>query len=75
MIITRETTVKEIMQERRDAAQVFLQHGVDVPLECDESIQDCNLELCDSMCHIDDVDALIRDLQKFFDTPSSSHGS
>lgn len=66
MIITRSTTVKEIMQANPEVAQVFLKHGVDVPLECDESIQDCELELCDSMCHIDDVDALIRDLQKFF---------
>ncbi len=66
MNITRSTTVKEIMQANPEVAQVFLKHGVDVPLECDESIQDCELELCDSMCHIDDIDALIRDLQKFF---------
>ena len=67
MIITRETTVKEIMEANPNAAEVFLQHGVDVPLECAESIQDCNLEICDSMCHLDDVDALIHDLQRFFD--------
>ncbi|MBX9880195.1 MAG: hypothetical protein K2Y22_17180 [Candidatus Obscuribacterales bacterium] len=72
MIITRETTVKEIMDACPDAAQVFLQHGVDVPLSCDESILDCNLELCDSMCHIDDVDALILDLQKFFDAAGTA---
>jgi hypothetical protein len=72
MIITRNTTVKEIMEARPDAASVFLKHGVDVPLECDESIQDCELELCDSMCHIDDIDALISDLEKFFATPVSS---
>lgn len=69
MIINRNTTVKEIMEARPDAAQVFLKHGVDVPLECDESIQDCELELCDSMCHIDDIDALIRDLQQFLEEP------
>lgn len=69
MNITRNTTVKEIMEARPDAASVFLKHGVDVPLECDESIQDCDLELCDSMCHIDDIEALISDLEKFFDTP------
>ena len=68
MIITKDTTVKEIMEARPGAAEVFLNHGVDVPLECDEGIQECNLELCDSMCHIDDVDALIKDLQKLFDT-------
>jgi|LakMenEpi03Aug12_release.lakeMendotaPanAssembly.Ray.scaffolds.fasta_scaffold283828_2 hypothetical protein len=68
MIITRETTVKEIMEEDPKAAELFLQHGVDVPLECAESIQDCNLEICDSMCHLDDVDALIEDLKKIFDS-------
>ena len=67
MNITRSTTVKEILAARPDAIEVFLQHGVDVPLECDESIHECELELCDSMCHIDDIDALIRDLQNFFD--------
>lgn len=72
MIITPNTTVKEIMEARPDAASVFLKHGVDVPLECDESIQDCELELCDSMCHIDDIDALISDLEKFFATPVSN---
>lgn len=72
MIITPNTTVKEIMEARPDAASVFLKHGVDVPLECDESIQDCELQLCDSMCHIDDIDALISDLEKFFATPVSN---
>jgi hypothetical protein len=67
MNITRSTTVKEVLAARPDAIEVFLQHGVDVPLECDESIHECELELCGSMCHIDDIDGLIRDLQNFFD--------
>lgn len=67
MIITRSTTVKEILAAYPDSIEVFLQHGVDVPLECDESIHECELELCDSMCHIDDIDGLIRDLQTFID--------
>jgi hypothetical protein len=70
VIITRNTTVKEILAARPDAIEIFLQHGVDVPSECDESIHECELELCDSMCHIDDIDGLIRDLQKFFDAGS-----
>jgi hypothetical protein len=69
MNITDSTTVKEILAERPDAVEVFLKHGVDVPLECDESIHECELQLCDSMCHIDDIDGLIRDLQAFFDAP------
>jgi hypothetical protein len=69
MTITRNTTVKEFMEARPDAASVFLKHGVDVPLECDESIQDYDLELCDSICHIDGIDTLISDLEKFFNTP------
>lgn len=67
MNITDNTTVREILAARPDALEVFLKHGVDVPLECDESVHDCELSICDSMCHIEDIDALIRDLQAFFD--------
>lgn len=68
MTIDQNTTVKDILEARPDAVKVFEKHGVDVPLECDESIQGCALMLCDSMCHLDDVGALIKDLQKLFDT-------
>jgi len=69
MIVTKSTTLKQILAERPDAVQVFLKHGVDIPSECDESVHDCELELCESMCHIDDIDALIRDVQAFMDAP------
>lgn len=75
MIITGNTTVKEILAARPDAVEVFLKHGVDVPLECDESIHECELQLCDSMCHIDDIDGLIRDLQIFLDAAPVGGGS
>lgn len=65
MQITIDTTVKNILDEYPDAVKVFEKHGVDVPLECDESILDTELAICDSMCHVDDLDALIRDLQSF----------
>lgn len=68
MLITTATTVKEILDTRPEAKEIFLQHGVDVPCECDESILDTELDLCDSMCHIDDLEALIKDLQKLFDS-------
>ncbi len=68
MLITRQTTVQSILDARPEAVQLFLQHGVDVPCECDESILDTELDLCDSMCHIDNLDALIADLQKLFDS-------
>jgi len=69
MIVTKSTTLRQILTERPDAIQIFLKHGVDVPSECDESVHDCELELCESMCHIDDIDALIRDVQAFMDAP------
>ena len=71
MQITVETTVKSILDQYPDAVKVFEQHGVDVPLECDESILDTELAICDSMCHIDDIDALIHDLQKFIEIKSA----
>lgn len=67
MQVTVETTVKSILDQYPEAVKVFEQHGVDVPLECDESILDTELEICDSMCHIDDLDGLIRDLQQYID--------
>ncbi len=65
MQITQETTVKSILDKYPDAVQVFLKHGVDVPSQCDESVLDTELSVCDSMCHVDDLDSLISDLQKF----------
>ena len=80
MIITRKTTVKEILEAAPDAVKVFEKHGVDVPLECDKSVHECGLHIsdgmshipCDSMCHIDNVDALIVDLQKYFASKTES---
>jgi len=71
MFITTETTVKSILDKCPDAVKVFEDHGVDVPLECDESILDTELAICDSMCHIDDLDALMKDLQTFVDGHTS----
>ncbi len=68
MIITRNTTVKEILEEAPHAVAVFAKYGVDVPISCDEGVHGCALEECESMCRIDDLDGLIVDLQKFFDS-------
>lgn len=71
MQITPEITLKTILDKYPDAVQVFSTHGVDIPSECDESVWDTQLELCESMCHIEDFDGLIRDLQKFVDAKGS----
>jgi hypothetical protein len=70
MLVTANTTVKSILDQYPEAVRVFEQHGVDVPLECDESVLDSELATCDSMCHIDDLNGLIKDLQKYIDTQS-----
>lgn len=67
MQISEDTTVKSILDAYPEAVSGFLEHGVDVPSECDESILDTELSICDSMCHVDDLNGLIRDLQKFID--------
>ncbi len=68
MEITSATTVKSILDAYPEAVSVFLKHGVDIPSECDESILDTELVDCESMCHIDDLDGLIRDLQMLVNT-------
>lgn len=72
MIITRKTTVKEILEEAPTATEVFAQHCVDLSVTCDEAVHGCELEVCESMCRIDDLDALIVDLQKFLDSGAES---
>lgn len=72
MQITEQTTVKSILDAHPDAVEVFLKHGVDVPSECDESILDAELAICDSMCHVDDLDGLMKDLQKFIDAKAAT---
>lgn len=61
------STVKEILEQAPETLKIFEKHGVDVPLECAESILDTELEICESMCHIDDLPDLIKDLQEYFD--------
>ncbi|CAN5510257.1 hypothetical protein BH11CYA1_BH11CYA1_14540 [soil metagenome] len=63
--ITEETTVKDIFAAYPGIGVIFENHGVSVPTQCDESILDTELGICDSMCHVDDLDALMRDLQLF----------
>ena len=62
MIITPNTTLKEILDKKPQAVSIFLKHGCDVNSECDESIHDTELELCESMCHLDDLDGLLESL-------------
>jgi hypothetical protein len=71
MMITPSTTVREIVEKNPEAFKIFLEHGVDVKSECDESLWDTELELCESMCHIDNINGLIADLQKLFDSTAS----
>lgn len=70
MQITTETTVKSLLDQYPEAVQVFQKHGVELSLECDESVWDTPLSVCDSMCHIDDIDALITDLQNYVNSKS-----
>ncbi len=65
MDITIETTVKSILDAFPDAPKIFEKHGVYIEQECDESILDTELAVCDSMCHIDDLDSLINDLREY----------
>ena len=70
--ITEGTTVKDILEACPGAVVVFENHGVSVTSQCDESILDTELGICDSMCHIDDLDALMRDLQLFVNTKTGA---
>lgn len=68
MKITPDTLVSEVLEARPDATKVFEKHGVHVTLEC-SGVLDNPLDLCETMCGIDDFTAFMNDLQAFMETP------
>ncbi|MBK9143465.1 MAG: hypothetical protein IPM23_13260 [Candidatus Melainabacteria bacterium] len=65
MIVTRNTTVREVIETNRDALAIFEKHGVCVEDECPDAVLDFEIEDCEDMCHIDDIDQLVADLNSF----------
>lgn len=64
MMITPDTLVSDLLDAYPGATEVFAKYGVDVLQECPSCL--CNpLELCETLCSIDDIDGLIADLQAF----------
>lgn len=63
MEITMDTLVNEILEAYPAVEAVFEKHGVHVSLEC-RGVMDNPLELCDTLCSIDDIDGLLADLQE-----------
>lgn len=66
MHVSRTTSVREIIEADKRTLPVFEKHGVSVDLECPDAVLDFPIEDCESMCHIDDVDALVRELNELF---------
>jgi hypothetical protein len=66
MLVTRETTVSDVIEADKGCLEVFERHGVSVEYECPEAVLDFPIEDCEDMCRIDDVDALVADLNAFF---------
>lgn len=62
MTITLDTLVSEILEAYPKATEVFEKHGVHVSLEC-SGVLDNPLDLCETMCAIEDMDGLLKDLQ------------
>ncbi|MGE5589932.1 MAG: disulfide oxidoreductase [Bacillota bacterium] len=62
MLITRGTTVEEALAAHPGAADVFESHGCCVADECPEDVLGQAIEDAEYLCHLDDLDALVRDL-------------
>lgn len=66
MNVTRNTTVREVVEHDENVLQIFEKHGVCVEYECPDAVLDFEIEDCEDMCHIDDIDQLVVDLNLFF---------
>lgn len=64
MQVTPQTIVADLLNEHPGTKDVFEKHGIEVDYECD-AVLDFALEDCETMCHIDDLDALIADLNAY----------
>lgn len=71
MLVTRETTVREVVDENSETLKIFDRHGVCVESECPDAILDFEIQLCEDMCHIDDIDQLVSDLNELFANTAS----
>lgn len=58
-----DTLVSEILEEYPQAEKIFAKHGVELGQEC-HGVLDNPLELCETMCSIDDMEALLKDLRE-----------
>ncbi|MDF2627686.1 MAG: hypothetical protein K0R39_1517 [Symbiobacteriaceae bacterium] len=67
MKITPDTLVSEVLEARPDATKVFEKYGVHVTLEC-SGVLDNPLDLCETMCGIDDFTSFMTDLQTFMES-------
>lgn len=66
MNVTRNTTVREVVELNENVLQIFERHGVCVEDECPDAVLDFEIEDCEDMCHIDDIEQLVTDLNLFF---------
>ncbi len=72
MVVTRQTTVAELLAHDPGAADIILQHGVDVHVMCPHDVHEYPLEDCEWMCGIQDVDQLIEDLNDYINRQEQS---
>lgn len=64
MNITLDTTIKEIISKYPLCIEVFSRYGVDVENQCPEELWETSLSDCESMCHIDNINELVNELNK-----------
>lgn len=61
--ITEETQMQDVLAQVPGARAILSRHGCDVDDECPVLIQDMPLYECEFVCHLDDLPAVIRDLE------------
>jgi hypothetical protein len=63
MEITPETVIEDILEAMPEAQELFLAHGCDMEVECTPQAKENTLDEAVGVCHLDDLDALVLDLQ------------
>jgi hypothetical protein len=65
--ITLQSVIWDILQQMPEARELFNAHGCDMDAECTDEALENTLDEAVGVCHLEDVDGLILELQALAD--------
>lgn len=75
MVVTRETTVKEVVYSCKAAPELFAKHGVNPQVQCLGMYDMVTLEEAEEWCKLRDLDSLLEELNAAIQAEESARAA